>query len=404
MSVQISPGQTIEDVGAALSPLWHYFGATPADETTSNFARLMTPERVLVARDRQTIAGGCGSFPFRLTTPGGHVQAAGLSVVGVMPTHRRRGILSGLMKRFIADCQSREESVAYLWATEERIYGRFGFGVSALSADIDVRRERTPFADTPQVDGRARSVPLDMAHEALSPIYDRVATVTPGAFDRSADWWRLKVLADPPWQRKGGGMKQCVVIEMDGAPVAYALYRVVSNIERGIPLGGIEVLEAVGVSPQATAAIWRFLFDIDLSAWIRASFLPLDHPLILLSGEPRHLNFRQRDGTWLRLIEVERALSARAYGSNAEIVIELEDALCPWNAGRWLIDGAGARRSTRGADLHCHVDALASAYLGGFSWRQIVASSRAFAKDEDAVLRADRVFERRAAPWCPEIF
>ena len=404
MTIEITPGESAEDVRAALSSIWHYFGHTPNDEVTANFATLMTPARALVVRDGDIVAAGCGSFPFSLTTPGGRVRTAGLSVVGVMPTHRRKGILTAIIKRFFADCQARDEHVAYLWAMEERIYGRYGFGVTALSADIHVARDRSLLLDFPRGDIRAREVPLDAAYEWLGPIYDRVARTTPGAFARSADWWRLKVLTDPAWQRKDAGLKRCVVIDIDGTPSAYALYRIISNVERGIPLGGVEVIEAVAVSPAASAAVWRFLFDIDLSAWIKASFLPLDHPLVLLAAEPRRLNFRQRDGTWLRLLDVEKALSARAYGPNAEIVIEIEDRLCPWNAGRWLVDAGGARRTTRDADLRCDVDALASAYLGGFSWRQIVASSRAFADDDEAIARADRVFERRNAPWCPEIF
>ncbi len=404
MTITISPGETAQDVRAAVTPIWHYFGFVPTDEAVSDFTQLMTPGRALVAREGETLAGGCGSFPFRLTTPGGHVRAAGLSVVGVMPTHRRKGILSGLMKRFIEDCRSRDESVAYLWASEEPIYGRFGFGVTALSADIHVARDRSRLLANAHGAFRARAIPLAGAQDVLGPIYDRVAAVTPGAFARTEDWWRRKVLTDPPWQRKDGGFKQCVVIELDGVPAAYAFYRIVSQVERGVPLGGVEVIETAAVSPDATVALWRFLFDIDLSAWIKASFLPLDHPLVLLAAESRRLNFRQRDGTWLRLVDLETALPARVYGPGAGIVIEVEDAPCPWNAGRWLIDVEGARRTDRHADLRCGVDALASAYLGGFSWRQIVASSRAAAVDEDAILRADRVFERRAAPWCPEIF
>lgn len=404
MTITIAPGETAQDVRAAITPIWHYFGFVPTEEAVSDFTQLMTPGRALVARDGDVLAGGCGSFPFTLTTPGGHVKAAGLSVVGVLPTHRRKGILSGLMRRFLDDCRSRDEPVAYLWASEEPIYGRFGFGVTALSADIHVARDRSRMLANPRGDIRARMVPLAGAHEVLAPIYDKVAAITPGAFARTEDWWRRKVLTDPPWQRKDGGFKQCVVIELDGAPAAYAFYRIFSQVERGVPQGGVEVIETVAVSPDATVALWRFLFDIDLSSWFKASFLPLDHPLVLLAAEARRLNFRQRDGTWLRFIDLETALSARAYGSGAEIVIEVEDTLCPWNTGRWLIEIGGVRRTTQDADLRCGVDALASAYLGGFSWRQIVASSRAAARDEDAIRRADRVFERRAAPWCPEIF
>lgn len=404
MTITISAGESADDIRSVITPLWSYFGFPPTDEAVSNFTQLMTPARALIVRDDDVVAAGCGSFAFDLTTPGGHVRTAGLSVVGVMPTHRRRGILSALMRRFIEDCRARDEPVAYLWASEERIYGRFGFGMAGLSADIDLPRHKAAFVQAAPDNARARMVGLADAWEPLHRIYDRAARETPGAYARSPDWWRLKVLTDPAWQRKDAGFKQCVVIEMDGAPVGYALYRVATKHENGRATSGIDVVETAAVSPAATAAVWRFLFDIDLSSWITASFLPLDHPLVLLAAEPRRLDFHQRDGTWLRLIDIEKALAARAWGPRDDVVIEIEDAFCPWNAGRWRIGADGVARTTREADLRCGVDALACAYLGGFSWRQIVNSSRAIAKDEDAILRADRVFERRAAPWCPEIF
>lgn len=403
MSFVIRAGENTDDVRAAIAPIWHYFGHAPTDEAVLDFAQLMTPERILAACDGDSAVGGCGSFPFRLTTPGGHVRAAGLSMVGVQPTHRRKGILSSLIKRVLADCRTRDEPVAYLWASEERIYGRFGFGLTALSADIEVSRDHTQFLTVPTSGSRARKVALDAAIDPLSRIYDRVVEITPGAFARSLDWWRLKVLTDPAWQRRGSGEKQCVVIDIDGEPAAYALYRIVMNIERGVPTGGVDVLETAAISPPATAAIWRFLLDMDWTSWIKGSYLPLDHPLVLLAAEPRRLKFRQRDGAWLRLVDVAKALSARAYGPG-EVVIEIDDALCPDNAGRWVVRAGDVKRTERSPDLRCNIDALACAYLGGFSWRQLVTSSRAFAQTDDAVTRADRVFETRGAPWCPEIF
>ena len=176
------------------------------------------------------------------------------------------------------------------------------------------------------------------------------------------------------------------------------------DIERGIQKGTMEVIEAIGISPDATALIWNFLLSMDWTASISASYLALDHSLILSVMEPRQLNIRHRDGAWLRLIDVEKALAGRAFGPGADVVIEIVDDACPWNAGRWLVAERGATRTSRGADLRCAIDALACVYLGGFSWRQLAASSRAFAVDTDAITRADRVFEPHGAPWCPEIF
>ncbi len=201
----------------------------------------------------------------------------------------------------------------------------------------------------------------------------------------------------------GGGELVCVVLEIDGAPAAYALYRFDAKWDRSIPAGVVRVVEAFAVTPEATRAIWRYLLDLDWCATIKAGFLPADHPLVLLAAEPRRMRLTFRDGCFLRLVDVETALSSRAYGPG-DVVIEIVDTLCPWNAGKWLVRDGGAVRTDRAADISCDVSALASAYLGGFSWAQIVAASRAKAADDEAVLRADRVFERRGAPWVPEIF
>lgn len=404
MTITIRAGRDVEDVRAAIAPIFHYFGLAPRDEAVANFNTLMTPARTLLAQDGNETVGGCGSFPLRLTTPGGNVATCGLSMVGVMPTHRRQGVLSGMIRRVLDECRERGEPVAYLWASEERIYGRYGFGITGLSGAMNIARDRAALI-VPAVDGATikRLAPADAA-EPLSRIFASVAAQTPGAFARTPDWWRLKSLADPLWRRNGGGELQCTVVEFDGAPAAYALYRMNFDTDHGVPTGAVQVVEAVGTSPRASAAIWRFLLEMDWVQSIKADYLPLDHFLLLSAFEPRRLGLHLRDGAWLRIVDVERALAQRSYGSGAEIVVEIADAHCPHNAGRWRIAEGGAERTTKLADLTCAIDALASVYLGGFTWRQLIASGRVAATDETAVKKADRVFERGSAPWCPEIF
>lgn len=403
MAVGIERCADVEELRASMSSIWHYFGLPPTEEAVGNFAALVGPDRGLLARENGATAGGCCSFPFELTTPGGRLKTAGVTMVGVQPTHRRRGVLSAMMKRQLHDMRERGEAAGYLWASEERIYGRFGYGLTAMAGEVEISRDRNAFfADAPPL-GAVRLVALADALRPAQAIYDVVAATRPGMFARSEDWWKRRTLTDPAWQRAGGGELVCAVLEIDGRPAAYALYRFDAKWERSIPSGVVRVVEAFGVTPGATRAIWRYLLDLDWCATIKAGFLPQDHPLLLLSAEPRRMRMTLRDGCFLRLVDVEAALAARTYGPG-EIVVEIADALCPWNAGRWLVRDGGAKRTERAADLSCDVGALASAYLGGFSWRQIVSSSRANATDDAAILRADRLFEQRGAPWVPEIF
>ncbi|MFO1114184.1 MAG: GNAT family N-acetyltransferase [Beijerinckiaceae bacterium] len=403
MAVEIERCASVDELRASMSSIWHYFGLPPTDEAVANFAALVGPERAFLAREDGATAGGCCSFPFELTTPGGRMKTAGVTMVGVQPTHRRRGVLSALMKRQLADMRERGEAAGYLWASEERIYGRFGYGLTALAGEVEISRDRNAFfAETPRI-GTVRLVPLAEALAPARAVYDSVAATRPGMFARSDEWWKRRTLTDPAWQRAGGGELVCAILDIDGKPAAYALYRFDAKWERSIPSGVVRVVEAFGATPDSTRAIWRYLLDLDWCATIKGGFLPLDHPLLLLAAEPRRMRMTLRDGCFLRLVDVEKALASRAFGPG-EIVIEVSDALCAWNAGRWLVREGGAARTDRAADLACDVGALASAYLGGFSWRQIVSSSRATAAGEDAILRADRVFEQRGAPWVPEIF
>ena len=403
MTIDIRPCATIDDLRASMASIWHYFGLPPTEEAVGNFSVLVGPERGLVATEDGAVVGGCCAFPFEMTTPGGKLKTAGVTMVGVQPTHRRRGILSTMMKRQLADMRARGEAAGYLWASEERIYGRFGYGLTALAGDVEISRDRNAFFSNAPATGRFRLVPFAEALPLVRGIHDRVAATRPGMYARTDDWWKRRILVDLPWQRAGGGELVCVVLEIDGAPAAYALYRFDAKWDRSTPAGVVRVVEAFAVTPEATRAIWRYLLDLDGCATIKAGFLPADHPLVLLAAEPRRMRLTFRDGCFLRLVDVETALSSRAYGPG-DVVIEIVDTLCPWNAGKWLVRDGGAVRTDRAADISCGVSALASAYLGGFSWAQIVASSRAKAADDEAVLRADRVFERRGAPWVPEIF
>jgi predicted acetyltransferase len=403
--MNVRPCMTAEEMCAAFAPMWHYFGQLPpSPDAIKHFARVLAPERVHAAFEGDNVVAGSAAFAFDLTVPGGRVKAAGVTVVGVLPTHRRRGYLRAMMRSLTDAAHERGEPVAVLWASEDTIYGQFGYGIASMSAEIDVPRGHTgAFAevDTP---GQARLVPLEEAEPLVAQVYECVARETPGMFARTSAWWQDRLLIDHPWLRRGGGALQCAVWEVDGRATAYAFYRVNQMLERGSSTGNIFVVEAMGDSPQATRAIWRFLFGIDWLARVKASFLPLDHPLLLSLAAPRRLNFLLREGLWVRLIEVSAALSARGYATDESIVIDVTDEFCPWNAGRWRIGRGVVEKTAAEADLACDVASLGCVYLGGFTFAQLARSMRVRELREGAIARADALFHSDRAPWCPEIF
>ncbi|MGH3060761.1 MAG: GNAT family N-acetyltransferase [Gaiellaceae bacterium] len=400
MEVRVAEG---DEVLRALAPISHYFGSagTPPAEHMQAVTRVLPEGHMLAAVDGDAIVGGAGAFRFDLTIPGGPLPVAGVTVVGVLPTHRRRGVLRELMRTQLDAVHQRGEPVAILWASEAGIYPRFGYGLASLSGDIEIHRAHSAYARPLEWSGQARLVPLDEALEPVQDVYDRVAGEIPGMLSRTRDWWQARLLADPEWRRSGRGEKACTVLELDGRPEAYALYRVNYGFEGNLSTGVTEVAEAVGASPAATAAIWRFLLDVDWMERVTAELLPLDHPLLLLVAEANRLRFRVGDGLWVRLVDVGAALAARSYDGDGDVVVAVGDPFCPWNDARFSLDGS---KTTAPADLRLDVDALGSAYLGGFTVGQLARAGRVEELTPGAVERADALFRTGRAPWTPEIF
>ena len=402
--LEVRPSSSLEEMQKALAAIGHYFGMERKPEAVERFARNLPVERMHGAWENGAIVGGAGVFPLELAVPGGNVRAAGVTVVGVQPTHRRRGVLRAMMREQLDDVHARGEPVAFLWASEETIYGRFGYGLASLAGEIDLPRERAAFAVPVAERGQARIVDADEAAETFPSIYDQVWPARPGMFARSENWWRHRKLDDPPESRWGGGPLNRVLLELNGEPAGYALYRITQSFEQGVTAGSVRILEAFGVTPAATAATWRFVLDIDWTSRYTASLLPIDHPLFLLLAEPRRMRFRIGDALWVRLVDVEAALSARSYLGEGEITFEVEDAFCLWNEGHWRVTPSGAERTDSPGEIALDVRHLGSVYLGGFTFRELSEAGRIVELEPEAIARADALFRTDVAPWCPEIF
>jgi len=405
MDIEVRPCASAQEVKLAIAPITNYFGrSAPNEELAERLLQVLPAPRVYAAWESGRAVGGLGAIPFQLTVPGGRVPAAGVTIAGVLPTHRRRGLLRSMMRALLDAGHARGEPVAYLWATEGTIYGRFGFGLASFTAEMDLARERSAFHAPFSNFGQVRLVPLGTAEELVAPIYERVAVETPGMFARSSVWWQARRLADPELLRRGVGDLQCAVLEHEGHPAAYALYRINPAFQQGIQTGSVAVIEAMAASPEATRGIWRYLLDIDWMARVKADLLPVDHPLLLLMAEPRRLDFTLKDGLWVRLVDVEIAMSARSYQARGSVVIDVTDEFCPWNAGVWRVGSDGVERSDDAPGLRCDISALGSAYLGGFTWSLLAHALRVQELRPGAIARVDIMFQAGRAPWCPEIF
>jgi predicted acetyltransferase len=277
--------------------------------------------------------------------------------------------------------------------------------MASFSGEIELASGYSSLRQAPESGATARLITLEDARTLVPPVYDRVRATTPGMFERTKDWWELRTLADPPDRRQGGGVKNVLLLELDGTPAGYALYRVHMKFEHGSAAGKLEVIEALADGPVATRELWRVLLDMDWKATLTAGLLPIDHPLQHQLSYPRRMQMRISDGLWVRLVDVGAALSARAYGGDGPVVLEVEDSFLPENSGRWRIAGGTVERTDDDADIGLDVGELGSAYLGGFTFAELVRAGVVRELKEGGAARADAVFLTAAPkPWCPEIF
>ncbi|MDQ0601740.1 putative acetyltransferase [Streptomyces canus] len=386
------------------------FGGVPESAQERELWETLTEtDRSFGVWDGDACVGTAGAFSFRLTVPGGaSVRAAGVTMVSVAATHRRRGVLTAMMRRQLDDVREWGWPLAVLTASEPAIYGRFGYGVGtyAVTGEIDTKQVRLsvpPGTD----DVRLRYAEPADSLGACEAVYARVAPSRPGMVARTPGWERLMLL-DPESGREGASPLQCVVAERDGEVVGYARFQVKPDWEPTGPQGKVLLRDVEAPDPAVYAALWRFLFDIDLTSKLLTRGRPVDDAWQYLVSDIRRCSLRVRDSLHVRLVEVGAALEARTYQAPVDVVFEVADDFCPWNAGRWRLSGdakgATCERTTDPADLALSVRELGAAYLGGVSLASLGAAGRVRELRRGALGEAAVGFGSAVAPWLPHGF
>src|SRR4051812_22166286 len=217
MPFDVRPVRNLEEFGAAFFAIGQYFGASVEEDRMQRWADQLGLDRMQAALSNGEIVGGAAAFTFNMTVPGGDVPTAGVTVVGVYPTHRRRGVLRSLMRAQLDDAHERGEPLAALWASEETIYGRFGYGLAAFCGEINLAHEYTAFAQQFEPAGTVRFLEPAEALEAIAPVFERIRLDYPGMFSRNRLWWEDREIKDSEERREGAGPKRWVAYEQDGA-------------------------------------------------------------------------------------------------------------------------------------------------------------------------------------------
>jgi predicted acetyltransferase len=384
------------------------FGEDLSEEQWALEQKTIDPSRVLGVYDGDRVVGGGAAFSFQMTVPGGSaVRTAGVTMVGVMPTHRRQGALRKLMARQLADVRAAGEPLAILWASEGSIYQRFGYGLATLNGSIDLARDRAVLRRDSSGTGTVRLLDAAEARPHMEQVYDAVRRVTPGFYVRSTAWWDV-FMADPEFRRRGAGRKLHAIYTRDGAAAGYVVYRIRGEWGDTGPANTLIVAEFMAVDPEATQQLWRYVFGVDLMSSIRWRLGPADHPLLLLLTEPRRLQLRVTDGMWLRIVDVPAALEGRSYAADGSVVLQVTDEFMPEVAGTWRLTVSNGRAhvevTEEVADLRLEIQDLGALYMGAFSFASLARVGRTAELTAGAWARADQIFASTALPWCPEVF
>ncbi|MGV9255715.1 GNAT family N-acetyltransferase [Streptomyces sp. NPDC003697] len=386
------------------------FGGVPeAPEEREAWYALTEFDRSLGVWDGDACVGTAGAFSFRITVPGGSpVAAAGITMVGVAATHRRRGVLTSMMRRQLDDVRSRGESLAVLTASEPAIYGRFGYGAATFQLHAEIDTVRAGLSVPAGTDGvRLRYAAPEGVLGACEAVYARTVPGRPGMLARQPGWERVPLL-DPESERDGASPLQCVVAERAGEVVGYARYRVKPGWDVAGAEGTVLLHDLAALDPAGEAALWRFLCGIDLTTTLTVRGRPVDDAWQYLVSDIRRCRPRLRDGLYLRLVDVGAALRARTYQAPVDVVFDVEDAFCPWNTGRWRLSGdpkgASCERTPDAADLAVSVRDLGAAYLGGVPLAALAAAGRVRELRPGALAEASVGFGSAVAPWLPHGF
>lgn len=367
--------------------------------------------------DGDGLMGIYSVFSLGLVTPAGlggastsSLPMAGLTWVSVHPQQRRRGVLRSMIRHHLHGLhESGGEAISGLHASEAAIYGRFGYGLATSGLRLTLPR-RTALREVPGSETvRTRFVTADVEKHAelVGDLYARAAARRPGGVLRTAALDQRQV-RDSPFQRHGREPRRLVLAERDGQPTGYALLRREVSWPGGTPDGTADVGDLGALDAPTHRALWAVLTDLDFIGRTTTPPLASDDPLLALLVDARTTKPTRADDLWLRVVDVDRALTARTYGHDVDVVLAVQDELCPWNARRWRLsggpDGATCTATTDVADITLDVRELGGAYLGGTSLVSLTAAGLVREDRAGAVAALSTALRSALEPATPFMF
>jgi predicted acetyltransferase len=408
---RIRPEEGLEFRRSVMIPFLDPFAGDPDQVGDENVWQTKAElDRAWVVDTGDRFAGNACIFSMDVTLPAPPGQPcptipmAGVSAVGVHPTHRRRGFLRQLMTAMHDDARQRGEAIAGLEASESLIYGRFGYGLAANLVEYAIDSRASAFA-VPAPDLDLDLVDKDEAAKVLPDLFDRQRRTRAGEASRSSGYW-AQMLNDPPHHRHGSAARFHAVCDE-----GYVLYRAVSEANMfHAERTAISVDDLRGNTPEVEAGLWRFVFDLDLVGQVNYRRGAVDEPIRWRLSDPRQLRtVNVEDRLYVRILDTATAFEARGYSGEGRLVLDVLPPASPEGEadpapGRWVLEagpeGASCRRARRGedADLRMGLAALGSLYMGGFPASLLAAGRRVEELRTSGLARADALLVTRPSP------
>lgn len=380
------------------------FGEAVSDDEVERYSPTIEIDRTLVACEGDRWVATSGARTQELTLPGlGRIANAGVTAVGVRPTHRRRGLLTEMMSRLHDDARERGEPTAALLASEAAIYGRYGYGPATEYRAVEIDTLHASLPEAPN--GRVELLEATTAEGLVLDVFDRARSARHGQVTRTVGWAE-RLLADREDQRNGAGpLELSVSHDADGQVDGYALWRLRPHWDdHNQPRGTVVVVEVMAVTDAARVRLIGHLMSVDLATTVTLDRTDPSDPTHLALTDPRaYRTTTVGDFLWVRVLDPVAALAARSYEVEDRLVIEVHDGEQATTVA--LDAGAQASCATTDAepDLVCPVATLGSLLLGGIRPTALVTVGR-LTGDRDALRRADRVFLTSQSPYCQTMF
>jgi predicted acetyltransferase len=287
------------------------------------------------------------------------------------------------MEAIHRDIDERGEPLAALTASEGGIYERFGYGIASVRRVLSLDRRRAQLQERFRPDpGTVRLVDAGAAFDDIAKVWDRFRAVRPGEIARSEAWHRV-VIADH-------GPAQIHALHPDG----YASWKIEAKWNDGHPAHELWLSTMAPITPEAHVALWHTVLSTDLVGPIRSYSIPLDDPLPYLLTDQRALRTTDlNDCLWCNVRDVKSCFAARTYGTDDEVVVEVDGT-------RWRIGAGGVSSVRTRPDLVTDRAGIGALLLGGVAPTTLAAGRRLEPRSADALRRADALFLTHPGPYC----